>query len=99
MKFGDKALTKKRKIEERLKRVGERLRNAEEYIARNVNVESTSFVHIKDWEGKSGHPLWMKNFMVPRTKIARTQNEKALERIVAKEKDKKSQERRKSRRK
>jgi hypothetical protein len=81
---------KKRKIHEQLKKIDDRLRNAEAYVARNQNVESSSFLHSKDWEGKSGHPLWMKNFMVPATKRARARKEKALERIIAKERAKKS---------
>jgi hypothetical protein len=55
-----------RKIEQQLARIEERLANAEEYLARNVNVEGKSFLHFDDWCGKSGHPLWMKNVMIPR---------------------------------
>ena len=87
---------KKQKIQQQLKRIEHRLRNAEAYVARDENVESSSFLHLRDWEGKSGHPLWMKNFMIPATKRGRARKEKALERIIAKEKEKKSQKRPKS---
>src|SRR5438309_11950720 len=84
---------KKRTIKEQLALIEKRLAAAEAYIAKNVNVEGSSFLHLHDWEGKSGHPLWMKNFMIPATKRARARKEKALERIIAKEKEKKSQKR------
>lgn len=86
---------KQRTIQEQLTRIDQRLRDAEEYVARNQNVESSSWLHLKDWEGNSGHPLWMKNFMIPATKRARARKEEALERITTKDKEKKSQKRRK----
>ena len=61
---------KRPKIQERLKKVEECLRNAEQYVARDVNVESTSFCHFAEWKGKSGHPLWMKNYAIPAMKRA-----------------------------
>jgi hypothetical protein len=79
---------KKRKIEELLEKIEKRLASAENYIAQNKNVEGSSWLHFGDWEGKSGHPLWMRNFMVPATKRARARKEKALESINAREKDK-----------
>jgi hypothetical protein len=79
---------KKRKIEEQLRMIEKRLADAEEYVAQNVNVESTSWLHFADWRGKSGHPLWMKNLMIPATKKHRARKEKALERIDNKVKDK-----------
>src|SRR5438132_824306 len=91
-----RGVMKKQKIQQQLKRIEHRLRNAEAYVARDENVESSSFLHLRDWEGKSGHPLWMKNWMIPATKRGRTRKEKALDRIVAKEKEKSSQKRRKS---
>jgi hypothetical protein len=88
--------TKTRKIYEQLEKIEQRLRDAEEYVARNQNVESSSFLHFKDWEGKSGHPLWMKNFMIPATKKGRARKEKALERIVVKAKEKNSERKKRS---
>ena len=85
---------KKRKIREQLKEIEERLKNAEVYIVRGQNVESASFLHLSDWQGRSGHPLWMKNFMIPATKRTRSRKEKALERIIAKGKEKSDQKRR-----
>jgi hypothetical protein len=64
------------------------LRPAEEYVARNVNVEGSPWLHLDDWKGKSGHPLWMKNYMIPATKKARARKEKALEKISRKIKGK-----------
>jgi hypothetical protein len=84
---------KKRKIKEQLEMIDRHLANAEEYIASNENVESSSQFHLEDWNGKSGHPLWMKNHMIPRTKKARAKMEKALGTIASKEKDKKSEKR------
>jgi len=78
---------KTRKIKKQLEMIDKHLANAEEYIARNVNVKSSSQFHLEDWNGKSGHPLWMRDHMIPRTKKARAKVEKALERIIAKEKE------------
>jgi len=80
---------KKQKIQERLEMIEKRLSNAEEYVAQNVNVEGSSFLHLDDWQGKSGHPSWMKNFMIPATMKGRARNEKALKTIDNKAKDKK----------
>jgi hypothetical protein len=54
-------------VEEQLERLENRLANAREYVANNVNVRGTSWLHFEDWKGKSGHPAWMKNYMMPRT--------------------------------
>ena len=75
-------------IEERLAQIEQRLVNANEYLARNVNVEGSSFLHFRDWEGKSGHPLWMRNFMIPKTMKARAHMESLLKSIERKHKDK-----------
>jgi len=35
-------------------------------FAKNVNVKGfPSWLKLSDWKGKSGHPLWMKNHMIP----------------------------------
>ena len=73
----------------------ENLRNAEKYVVRNENVESSGFLHFRDWKGNSGHPAWMKNVMIPKTTQALARKEKALERIAAKSREMKSQKRRK----
>ena len=88
---------KTRKIKERLETIEKHLANAEEYIERNENVRSSSQFHLLDWNGKSGHPLWIRNRMIPSTKKARARAEKALETIVSKEKAKKSEKRRQKR--
>ena len=82
------ARTKGRKIEEQLQHIEERLSNAEEYVERNVNVEGSSWLHLGDWRGKSGHPSWMRNHMIPSMKKLRARKEKALENIYNKAKDK-----------
>jgi hypothetical protein len=84
----------KRIIQEKLERIDQVLRTAEEYVARDENVYIRSFCHFKDWQGKSGHPLWMKNFMIPARKRGRARKERALERVIAKEKGMKHQKRR-----
>jgi hypothetical protein len=88
---------KKQKIEEQLAFIEKRLVDAEEYVAKNVNVEGSSWLHFDDWRGKSGHPLWMRNFMIPATKKSRARKEKALDRIKAKEKGKSLMKRKRSR--
>ena len=90
---GEAQAMKTRKIKERIKMMDKNLSNAEKYIARNANVESKSLFHLQDWKGESGHPIWMKNHMIPTTKKARAKAEKALERIIAREKARKSEKR------
>jgi hypothetical protein len=87
-------MRKQRSIHEQLEVIEKRLAAAEEYVARNVNVESSSFLHFDDWKGNSGHPLWMKNFMIPATKRTHARKEKALERIKSKNRDKRLRQRR-----
>jgi hypothetical protein len=89
-------MDKKRRIEKQLEMIEKRLADAEEYLAQNVNVEGSSWLHFDDWKGKSGHPLWMKNFMIPATKKARVKKEKALERISRKHRDKCLKQRRRT---
>jgi hypothetical protein len=78
-----------RRIKEQLKMVEKRLANAYEYVTNNVNVEGSSWLHLGDWEGKSGHPLWMQNWMIPCALRYRARKEKALDRIERKAKAKK----------
>ena len=80
---------KKRKIEEQLSKVEKHLANAQNYISKNVNVESSSFLHFSDWRGQSGHPAWMRNFMMPTVMKYRARKEKALRTLDAKAKGKK----------
>lgn len=80
---------KNRKIEERLEMIEQRLANAHEYVAQNVNVEGKSWLHFDDWLGKSGHPLWMKNYMIPTLMKNRAELEKVLRNADSKAKDKK----------
>ena len=77
-----------KQIESQLEKLDERLANAEEYVARGINIEGDSWLHFGDWSGKSGHPLWMRNVMIPRTLKHRTRKERAIEKIGSKEKDK-----------
>lgn len=96
---GGARMKRKLRIGERLEKVEEHLRNAEAYVARGVNVESrSSFLHFRDWQGNSGHPLWMRNVAIPAMKRARERYEKRLDRIAAKAKDKRAGKRRASRR-
>ena len=76
--------SKRKSIEELLTIIEKRLAAAEEYVACNVNVEGATWLHFDDWQGKSGHPSWMKNFMIPSTKRVRARKEKALDRIETK---------------
>jgi|WetSurMetagenome_2_1015567.scaffolds.fasta_scaffold444118_2 hypothetical protein len=81
-------MNEQRKIKEDLNKLDERLVAAEDYVSRNVNIESSSLFHSEDWNGKSGHPLWMKNHMIPTTKKICTKMEQALESINKKNKGK-----------
>jgi len=81
-------------IEERLKKIEERLANAEEYLARDIGVEGKAFLHFDDWRGRSGHPLWVKNFLIPTTMRARARKERALRTIEVKTKDRRLSRRR-----
>lgn len=88
-------MTKQRKIQAKLELLNQRLVAAERYVARNVNVRGTAaWLHLSDWKGGSGHPLWMKNHMIPSTEQARMRKTRALERIDRKDKEKKLKQRR-----
>jgi hypothetical protein len=81
------ATRKAETIREQLGRIEKRLSDAEEYLARGVNVEGSGFLHLDDWRGKSGHPLWVRNFMIPTTLKNRSRKEKTLDLIDKKAKD------------
>ena len=85
---------KRRRIEEVLESMDRKLANAEAYIEKGVNVRSSTWLHSEDWNGRSGHPLWMKNHMVPSTKKAQARLEGKLERIAAREQDRRLRGRR-----
>ncbi len=74
--------------------IEKRLANAEAYIAKSVNLEGSAFLHFDDWNGNSGHLLWMKNVMIPATKRGRARKERALDAIRNKEREKRLKERR-----
>ena len=78
---------KKQRIEDQLKMIERRLANAEEYVVQNVNVEGLSLLHFDDWQGKSGHPSWMRNHMIPSMKRLRARQEDLLEDIDNRAKD------------
>jgi hypothetical protein len=81
-------MNKKQKIKEQLELLEKSLANAEEYIEQGVNVEGSGPLHLDDWNGKSGHPLWIKNFMIPVIKKYKAKKEEALEKLSSKERDK-----------
>jgi len=83
-----KQTIKKLKIKEQVQMIEKHLVNAEEYLAQNINVDSSSWLHLGDWRGRSGHPSWMRNWMIPSLKKSRARKEKALEIIDKKAKDK-----------
>jgi hypothetical protein len=88
---------KRANIQEQLETFEKTLSNAAEYVARNVNVEGTSWLHFDDWLGKSGHPSWMRNFMIPTVMKHRARKEKALLTVNSKTKGKELTRRRKQR--
>ena len=87
-------MNKERKIKESLEKLNRNLVAAEHYIARNVNVRAYDWLHLSDWKGKSGHPLWMKNRMIPSVKRMMTESERALEKIATKTKERQLKEQR-----
>jgi hypothetical protein len=88
-------MKKTTKIKQQIGTLEQNLAAAEEYVARNVNIRGfPSWLRLSDWKGKSGHPLWMKKHMIPSTLRARVENERALERINAKGKEKQLKQRR-----
>jgi hypothetical protein len=76
-----------RKIREQLDYVERDLANAEAYVERNVNVDSVAWLHLGDWRGNSGHPLWMKNHMIPSLKRWKVKKEKALQTLNKKRRE------------
>ena len=86
-------MNKKRKIKEQMEKLDRDLAAAKDYVAKDVNVRSLSWLHLSDWKGKSGHPLWMKRHMIPSTEKFRARRERTLERIDIKSKEKQLKER------
>jgi len=88
-------MNKARKIIEQIEVLHQHLTAANEYVARNVNVrDPASSLHLGDWKGMSGHPLWMKNHMIPLTQKSQAGKVRALEKIATKAKEKRLKERR-----
>lgn len=88
---------KARRIQEQLAAFDKNLASAEAYLMNGVNVRGSSWLHLEDWKGRSGHPKWMKNHMIPSTRKAAVRLEKKLERIAAKERDRRLRTRASSR--
>ena len=82
------ATRKTETIREQLTSIEKRLSDADGYLARGVNVEGSGFLHLDDWRGKSGHPLWVRNFMIPTMLKNRSRKEKTLDLIDKKAKEK-----------
>lgn len=90
-------MKKARKIKEQIEVLDRHLAAAKEYVARDVNIRGTaSWLHLGDWKGKSGHPLWMKNHMIPSTQRSRAGKVRALEKLATKAKEKRLKERRRN---
>jgi hypothetical protein len=90
-------MKKEQQIKKQIEVLDQNLAAADKYVARNVNVRGTaSWLHLGDWKGKTGHPLWMKNHMIPSTKRSRTGKERALETIATKSKARQIKERRRN---
>jgi hypothetical protein len=69
----------KRKTEQLIEAIDRDLAAAELYLSRGINSESNDWLHLSDWRGKSGHPLWMKNVMVPGLEKSRAKAERRFE--------------------
>lgn len=84
----DQTERKLQQIDQKLELIDAKLADAREYVARNLNVRGKGFLHFDDWRGNSGHPKWMKNFMIPATTRGRARKAKALRDIEDEAKDK-----------
>lgn len=84
----EKPYMKARKIKEQIRKMEAYLANAEQYLTQNVNIEGVSFLHFDDWKGRSGHPAWVRNVMIPSTKEGISKMEKTLDIVYKKRKDK-----------
>ncbi|MEI8291793.1 MAG: hypothetical protein WCH99_20180 [Verrucomicrobiota bacterium] len=89
-------MNKERKIKEQIEVLDLHLAAAKKYVARNVNVRGFSWLHLSDWKGKSGHPLWMKNHMIPSTQKSLKGKEIALDKAAIKSKERRLKERRRN---
>jgi hypothetical protein len=78
----------RQRLQEQLRSIEERLANAAEYVERGINVEGSTWLHLDDWRGNSGHPSWMKNHMIPTTMKLRAEMERALDTIDNKAREK-----------
>lgn len=87
-------MSKSRAIKEELEVFDANLAAAANYPAQGKNIEGKTAFHLDDWNGKSGHPLWMKNVMIPRTMKFQIKKERALEKIAQKDKELKKSKRR-----
>ena len=86
-----------RKIKDQIAVLDQHLADANEYVDRNVNVRGAApGLHFGDWKGKSGHPLWMKNHMIPSIQRAQAEKIRALEENNNKAKEKRLNERRRT---
>jgi hypothetical protein len=75
-------------IQEKIAGIEKTLVNALAYLQRGVNVESSSFLHFRDWKGHSGHPLWVQNHMIPVLLRSRTRQEEKMRTLEDRAKDK-----------
>ena len=75
----DGRMRAKRKTEQLIEAIDRDLAAAELYLSRGINSESNDWLHLSDWRGKSGHPLWMKNVMVPGLEKSRAKAERRFE--------------------
>jgi hypothetical protein len=90
-------MNKARKIKEQIELLDQHLAAAQEYVARNEKVRGTaSWLQMGDWKGKSGHPLWMKNHMIPSTQRSRAEKVRTLEKLATKAREKRLKERRRN---
>lgn len=80
-------MSKQSQVEGRIKRWQKQLDNAEKYLAEGKNIEGRAWLHLDDWTGKSGHPDWVRNFLIPRIKKEIGKCEEVIERISQKEKE------------
>ncbi len=81
-------------IEKRIESKEKRIENAERYLEKGINIEGVAAFHLDDWKGHSGHPKWVRNKMIPFLKQSIKRQEKLIDQLENKEKDRKITERR-----
>jgi hypothetical protein len=83
-----------RKIRRKIDTLETELAAGARYALRGVNRRAGPCV--QDWKGNTGHPLWMRNHMIPVKRRVRAQLDRALDTIATKERGRRLRARRRA---